>query len=146
MPSSGMLHYVALVRIDVSEERSTSIIKVTRIGELRTVLAVTSNHYYVYIVFIRSMRQLLVIANVLSSPVHITLMMKALCSSEMSLLSRATRRNIPGDSIYHSHCRENLKSYTYTVIFERNACFINIITLRGDLLRKGSLYLSWQEE
>jgi hypothetical protein len=37
-----MLHCMALVRTDVSEELSASIIKVTRIGELGT-LAVTSN-------------------------------------------------------------------------------------------------------
>jgi hypothetical protein len=43
MTSSGMLRLVALVRTDVSEERSASIIKVTRIGELGTTLAVTSN-------------------------------------------------------------------------------------------------------
>jgi hypothetical protein len=43
MPSSGMLRHVALVRSDVLEEHSTSIIKVTRIGELGTTLAVTSN-------------------------------------------------------------------------------------------------------
>jgi hypothetical protein len=43
MPSSGMLRRVFLVRTDVSEERSTSIIRVTRIGELGTTLAVTSN-------------------------------------------------------------------------------------------------------
>jgi hypothetical protein len=42
MPSSGMLRRVALVRTDVSEELSASIIRVTRIGELRT-LALTSN-------------------------------------------------------------------------------------------------------
>jgi hypothetical protein len=38
-----MLRRVALVRTDVSEELSASFIKVTRIGELRTTLAVTSN-------------------------------------------------------------------------------------------------------
>jgi hypothetical protein len=38
-----MLRRVALVRIDVSEERSASIIRVTRIGKLGTTLAVTSN-------------------------------------------------------------------------------------------------------
>jgi hypothetical protein len=43
MPSSGMLHRVALVRTEVSEERIASIIRVTRIGELETTLPVTSN-------------------------------------------------------------------------------------------------------
>jgi hypothetical protein len=38
MPSSGMLHSVALVRTDVSEELHASIISVTRIGELGTIL------------------------------------------------------------------------------------------------------------
>jgi hypothetical protein len=43
MASSGMLRRVALVRNDVSEELSASIISVTRIGELGS-LAVTSFH------------------------------------------------------------------------------------------------------
>jgi hypothetical protein len=43
MPSSGMLHRVALVRTEVSEKLSASFIKVTRIGELGITLAVTSN-------------------------------------------------------------------------------------------------------
>jgi hypothetical protein len=34
MPSSGMLRLVALVRNDFSKESITSIIRVTRIGEL----------------------------------------------------------------------------------------------------------------
>jgi hypothetical protein len=42
MLSSGTLRHVALVRTDVSEERSASFIRVTRIGELGTTLAVTS--------------------------------------------------------------------------------------------------------
>jgi hypothetical protein len=40
----GMLRRVALVRTDVSVELSTSI-RVTRIGELGTTLAVTSNRH-----------------------------------------------------------------------------------------------------
>jgi hypothetical protein len=42
MASSGMLCQVALVRIDVSEDLSAYIIRVTRIGELGT-LAANSN-------------------------------------------------------------------------------------------------------
>jgi hypothetical protein len=43
MSSPGMLLRVALVRTDVSEENSVYIIRVTRICELGTTLAVTSN-------------------------------------------------------------------------------------------------------
>jgi hypothetical protein len=45
MASSGMLRHVALVRTDVSEDLSSSFIRVTRIGELGTTLAVTSNRH-----------------------------------------------------------------------------------------------------
>jgi hypothetical protein len=38
-----MLCCMALVRTDVSEELSASFIRATRIGELETMLAVTSN-------------------------------------------------------------------------------------------------------
>jgi hypothetical protein len=43
MASSEMLRNVDLVITDVSEERSTSFIRVTTIGELGTTLTVTSN-------------------------------------------------------------------------------------------------------
>jgi hypothetical protein len=90
MVFSGMLHRVALVRTDVSEEPSASFIKVARICELETTLAATS-----------SVRQLLVAASVVpSSPILVTLMKEALGSSEMLVLTRATRRNIPED--HHS--------------------------------------------
>jgi hypothetical protein len=76
-----MLRCVALIRTDVSEELSAPFIRVTRIGELGTTLAVTSN--------------------------RCTL----LSSSETSVLTRATWHNIPEVTILHSHCCENLKSY-----------------------------------
>jgi hypothetical protein len=44
MLSSGMLGRVALVRTGLSEERSASIMRVKRIGDLRT-SAVTSNRH-----------------------------------------------------------------------------------------------------
>jgi hypothetical protein len=72
MPSSDVLRRVALIRTDVSEERSASIIRVTRLGEL----------------------------------------IEALCSSETSVPTRDTRRNIPEDGILHSH-RLETSNLTY---------------------------------
>jgi hypothetical protein len=73
-----MLRRVALVRSDVSEELCASFIKVTRIGELVTTLAV----------FLRSVRRLLVTANVVpTSPILVTLMMEELSYLETSILT-----------------------------------------------------------
>jgi hypothetical protein len=83
-----MLRRVAFVRTGVSEDLSASFIRVTRIGELVRTLAVTSNRRtlrrntkYWYLVFLRSMRRLLVTASVVpSSPILVTLMKEALSS------------------------------------------------------------------
>jgi hypothetical protein len=92
MASSEMLRRVALVRTDVSEELSTSIVRMTRIGELGT----TANVVH-------------------SSSILVILMIEALSSSETSVFTRATRRNIPEDAILHSRRRENLKSYEHQI-------------------------------
>jgi hypothetical protein len=138
MSSSGMLHGVALVRTDVSEERCASITSVlTRAtwhdipgdGILHSHRRQNFQSYIfsedglhspsskchlvrVHSVTLQKAIRLLVTASVVpSSPILVTLMKEALRSSETSVLTRARRRNIPEDSILYTYRRENLKSY-----------------------------------
>jgi hypothetical protein len=93
MPSSGVLRHVAVVGTDISEECSGSIIRVTRISELGTVLAVTCYRFML-------------------------------------------RRNtiIPEDGILHSHCHENLKSYTMRTVVSKVLELFHLVM--ADCLRK----------
>jgi hypothetical protein len=91
-----MLRRVIILRTDVSEERIASIIRVTRIGELRKTLAVTGNRntlrssvfrYLLYLLYIllftlytillRNVLLLLVTANIVPSvPILVTMMVE----------------------------------------------------------------------
>jgi hypothetical protein len=97
MPFSGTLRSVALVRTDVLEECVATITRVTRIGELLTTLAVTSNPKHA--------------AKSPGSAILVTLMMEAIFSSETLILTKVTWRHIPGDGIVLDNRREDLRSY-----------------------------------
>jgi radical SAM superfamily enzyme with C-terminal helix-hairpin-helix motif len=104
MPSTGMLRRVALVK----NQRFGGTYHHNHQGDKyrRTRNNVSS---YQQQEFLRSLLRLLVTANVVpSSQILVTLIMEAILSYETSVLIRATRRNIPADSILHSHRRETL--------------------------------------
>jgi hypothetical protein len=129
MTSSETLRRVALLRTDVSEELSASFIRVTRIGELGTTLAVTSNRRTLRrnLAFLRSVRRLLVTASVVpSSQTLFTQMIETVLSSETSVHTTATRRNYPEDGILHvNKCRTLTNSVEPSTTRQATSCAAN---------------------
>jgi hypothetical protein len=79
MLSSGILRHLALKRTDISEES-----------------------------ILRSVHRLLIAANVVpSASILLTLKIEAIRFYKISVLTRATRRNIPEEDILHSHSLKN---------------------------------------
>jgi hypothetical protein len=139
MPSSGTLSRVPLLRIDVSEKRIAYIIRMTIIGELGT-LSIPSNRNtlrrILYPQILHILGKILKISGRgifwNSGPEFVRIGGRSRHSNGLHyfnpddvddtflrnvVLTRATWRTIPEDSILHSHRRENLTCYKTYEIF-----------------------------
>jgi hypothetical protein len=134
MPSPGILRRVGLVRTDISEEFSASIIRVTRIGALGA-LAITINRrklrrntiLYYTTVFLRSVRRLLVTSNVVpSSPILVTLIIEEIHPPKRRFLQEP-----------HGLTSQKTAFFIATVVKASN------LTLNLRVASRGTATLSW---
>jgi hypothetical protein len=113
-----MLRNVALIRTEVSEEPFISIISVTRIGEVRKTLDVSSNRST--LVTLPNVLQFLVTANFIpSSPILVTLMMETIRAFVTTVLTTSSLRNIPEGGILHN---KNYLEYLMSLFNKRGLC------------------------
>jgi hypothetical protein len=116
-----MLCRVDLVRTDVSAERIASIIRMSRIVELRTTVALIS-----------SVLRLLVAANVVpNTPIFVALMMEALRYAKTSVLKRDTRCHIPEYGILYSRHPE-ISNLTFILLRKYSAIIVEFLVNHRD--------------
>jgi hypothetical protein len=84
-----------------------------------------------------------------SSPISVTTMMEGQNSFETSVLTGATRRNIPEDTILHSHRCEKLKSYiVYRLLHVNNVILLKYLSFVScyDIVLPGSVSLFFRDK
>jgi hypothetical protein len=133
IPSSEMWRYVPVIRTNAPEECIGAIIRVIRIGELRT-STVTSNPSTLRRKFTNVVPRYSIV---------VTLMMEAARSTETSVLRTATGRHFPKYGILHLNASSHCQDYCIAIIFMQilEKCLGSVWKCVPVLI----LYLGWRE-